>query len=160
MASRFKGPLRAYRIADRRHPLFDGGGAFLKGARWNTPGRMIIYAAETYAGALLEVLVHTNLDELPDSSAWIEILIPDTVAIEQLSPEEIPHWNARHSRDTQKYGDLWYDQQRSLVLAVPSVVTAGVERNILINQHHPDFEKIKSSEPRNVIWDKRFLQKR
>jgi RES domain-containing protein len=50
-------PLTAYRIADGRHPLFDGTGAALFGARWNSPGKPVIYAASTYSGALVEILV-------------------------------------------------------------------------------------------------------
>jgi RES domain-containing protein len=32
----------------------------LHGARWNSPERRVVYAAETYAGALLEILVHAS----------------------------------------------------------------------------------------------------
>src|ERR1017187_9056977 len=49
MVSRRSGPLRAFRIADMRHAIFDGSGAMLHGARWTSPGRRVIYAAETYA---------------------------------------------------------------------------------------------------------------
>lgn len=52
---------RAYRIADRRHKIFDGQGAATFGGRWNSPGRRVIYAAETFAGAMLEVLVNANI---------------------------------------------------------------------------------------------------
>ena len=72
MVSPRSAPLRAYRIADRRHPIFDGGGSFLNGSRWNTRGRHIIYAAETYAGALLELLAHSNLGRAPRNHAFIE----------------------------------------------------------------------------------------
>ncbi len=51
----------AFRIADKRFPIFDGTGARLVGGRWNSPGKAVIYAAETFAGAVLEVLVHSNL---------------------------------------------------------------------------------------------------
>ena len=57
--------MRAFRIADRRHPIFDGTGAKLNGGRWNSPGRPVIYAAETFAGGLLEALVHANLGRVP-----------------------------------------------------------------------------------------------
>ncbi|MGH8336162.1 MAG: RES family NAD+ phosphorylase, partial [Gammaproteobacteria bacterium] len=53
--------MRAFRIADRRHPLLDGLGAFLNGGRWNSKGRRVIYSSETYAGALLEILAHANI---------------------------------------------------------------------------------------------------
>jgi RES domain-containing protein len=65
MASRSNFQGRAFRVADPRHALFDGSGAYMKGGRWNSPGRRIIYAAETYAGALLEALVHLNFDSVP-----------------------------------------------------------------------------------------------
>ena len=73
MASLFRGallsgPLRAYRIADRRHKIFDGQGAALLSGRWNSPGRRIIYEAETYTGALLEVLVHATSEKCPKPS--------------------------------------------------------------------------------------------
>ena len=38
----------------------DGSGAMLHGARWNSPGRRVIYASENYAGALLEILAHAS----------------------------------------------------------------------------------------------------
>src|ERR1039458_10207855 len=51
MASPRSGPLRAFRIADMRHPIFDGSGAMLYGARWNSPGR-----------ATLSLLDHIRVD--------------------------------------------------------------------------------------------------
>ena len=38
-------------------------GAF--GGRWNSPGRRVIYAAESYAGAMLEVLANSNIGRVP-----------------------------------------------------------------------------------------------
>ena len=61
MASQLSGELRVYRIADRRHKIFDGQGAALLGGRWNSPGRRVIYAAETYSGTMLEMLANTNI---------------------------------------------------------------------------------------------------
>jgi RES domain-containing protein len=68
-------PWRAHRIADRRHNIFDGEGAATFGGRWNSPGRRVIYAAQTYAGAMLEVLVNANIGRMPRQHAWIEIRI-------------------------------------------------------------------------------------
>ena len=160
MASRSRGPLRAFRLADRRHPLFDGVGAYLKGGRWNSPGRRVIYAAQTYAGALLEALVHLNFDEIPDSYGWIEILVPEENRLEQLAANEIPAWNTEDFTLTRGYGDHWHEQRRTSVLLVPSVVTAGVEQNVLINQDHPDFAGIQASEVHEVLWDERLFQRR
>jgi hypothetical protein len=64
---------------DRRHEIFDGPGAATFVGRWNSPGRRIIYAAETYAGAMLEALVNSNIGRIPKQHAWIETLIPEGV---------------------------------------------------------------------------------
>jgi len=85
MASPRSGTLRAYRIADRRHRIFDGAGAASFGGRWNSPGRRVIYAAETYAGAMLEILAHANIGRIPRSHSWIEILIGNGVKTEELN---------------------------------------------------------------------------
>src|ERR1700686_1613007 len=137
MASRGSGPLRAFRFADMRHPIFDGTGAMLYGARWNSPGRRVIYAAETYAGALLEILVHAS-GTVPRSHGYIEIEIPSGVFTEEITPKEVPHWDSPSFETARAFGDRWYDERRTPVLLVPSLVTL-VERNILINQGHPDF---------------------
>jgi RES domain-containing protein len=74
--------MRAYRIADERFPIFDGTGAKIAGARWNSPGRPVIYAAETFAGAMLEILVHAAIDRLPKTYVYVELGIPDAVVTE------------------------------------------------------------------------------
>ena len=83
-----------FRVADRRFPIFDGTGALLVGGRWNSPGRPVIYAAETFAGALLEILVHSNLGRVPKTHAAIEISIPDRVSVEILDALKLPKWDA------------------------------------------------------------------
>src|SRR5437899_490220 len=142
MASRHRGPLRAFRIADIRHPILDGTGAMLHGARWNSPGRRVIYAAETYAGALLEVLAHTA-GRVPRRQVAIEIQIPPEIAVEEVAAAEIPGWDDEGLEVSRAFGDQWYDSRRSAVLLVPSLVTR-IERNVLIHQEHPDFARIRA----------------
>src|SRR5260370_7987855 len=96
MASPRSAALHAYRIADRRHAIFDGDGAASFGGRWNSPGRRIIYAAETHPGAMLEVLAHTNTGRIPRSHSWIEILLANGVKIEELKDIELPGAHLPH----------------------------------------------------------------
>jgi RES domain-containing protein len=158
MASRRSGPLRAFRVADMRHAIFDGTGAMLHGARWNSPGRRIVYAAETYSGALLEILVHTS-GSVPATLGYIEIQIPAGLEIEEIAPGDLAHWDSPSFRPARTFGDRWYDERRTAVLLVPSVVTL-VERNVLINQEHADFARIGAGEPAPVRWDKRLWRER
>ena len=154
MASRRSGPLRAFRIADMRHAIFDGSGAMLHGARWNSPGRRVIYAAETYAGALLEILVHAS-GSVPRSQGYVEIEIPSGLSIEEITQDDLPQWDSPSFGATQAFGDRWYDERRTPVLIVPSVVTR-VERNVLINQEHPEFPLVRASQALPVRWDARL----
>jgi RES domain-containing protein len=154
-------PLRAYRIADRRRKIFDGHGASLLGGRWNSPGRRVIYAAETYAGAMLEVLVHANIGKVPKTHFWIEILIRKGLQIEEVHPPELPGWDAPDQRASRRYGDRWYDEGRTAVLLVPSIVARPERnlaiRNLAINQEHREFKRIRAFAPKPVIWDQRLF---
>src|SRR5580700_8031163 len=111
MVYRPSGPLHAFRIADMRHPIFDGSGAMLYGARWNSTGRRVIYAAETYAGALLEILVHAS-GAVPRSQGYIEIEIPRSLAIEEVTPEDVPRWNSLSFEAARAFGNRWFDERR------------------------------------------------
>jgi RES domain-containing protein len=157
MGSPRSGPLRAFRIADMRHAIFDGSGAMLHGARWNSPGRRVIYASETYAGALLEILVHAS-GSVPRSQGYVEIRIPAGLSLEVATPDDVPRWDSPSFEAARAFGDRWYDERRTPVLIVPSVVTL-VERNVLINQEHPGFARIRASRALPVRWDARLWTK-
>jgi len=157
MVSPRSGSLRTFRIADMRHPIFDGTGAMLHGDRWNSQGRRIIYAAETYAGALLEILVHAA-GSVPKGHGYIEIETPAGLSVEEIAPEDVPRWDSPSFETARKFGDRWYDERRTPVAIVPSLVTL-VERNVLINQQHPDFARIRASQPRPVRWDARLWKR-
>ena len=129
----------------------------LHGARWNSPGRRVIYAAETYAGALLEILVHTS-GSVPKSHGCVTIEIPDGLPIEDIAPDDVQRWDSRSFEAARAFGDRWYDERRTPVLMVPSVVTR-VEHNVLINQEHPEFARIRASQPRPVRWDARLWKR-
>ena len=158
MASRCKGPLRAWRITDIRYSALDGSGASRYGGRWNSPGRRAVYAAETYSGALLEVLVHAS-GRVPGRQVYTELLIPEGVPIEEITAEEVSGWDAPDFIASRAWGDRWIDERRTLVLLVPSVIVQ-VERNVVINPEHPNFSRIRTSEPRPVRWDARLLRER
>ena len=150
--------MHCFRIGDARFPLMDGTGARLFGGRWNSPGRSVIYAAETYAGAILEILVHANLNRLPRTHAVIAIEIPTGVAMERLAAAELTGWNGPDLSASRDFGDRWFAESRTAVLWVPSLITQGREHNILLNPVHPDFARITSSAPESVVWDERLFR--
>ncbi|MBS1821637.1 MAG: RES domain-containing protein [Acidobacteria bacterium] len=148
----------AYRIAPGKHPVFDATGASLWGGRWNSPGRRVIYGAETYSGAMLETLVHLSRPSPPPGFQFVRIEIPDSIPVERVAADALRGWNSLDMKASRAFGDRWYDERRSAVLLVPSVVTLGPERNVVINTEHPDYRSIKVDPPRPVQWDARLFR--
>ena len=151
--------IRAFRIADSRFPIFDGTGARLNGGRWNSPGSDLIYAAETYSGAMLEVLVHANLGVVPKNHACVEIDIPHSVSLERIPANHFVSRMTGGITASRDFGDLWLRERRSTVLLVPSFIAHGREHNILLNPQHADFSLITASKPAPLAWDPRLFRR-
>jgi len=147
--------LRFYRIADARFGPADGEGARLYGGRWNSPGRAVIYACETYSGAMLEKLVHTG-GRMPRHQVCVVFEAPDALAVEVLAEEAIEGWRSQDLRVARLAGDSWLDRGRTAVLKVPSMVFP-VEKNVVINPAHRDFRRIRTLGIEPVLWDQRLF---
>jgi len=149
--------VKLYRIADSRHAIWSGTGAMLVGGRFNSPGTPVIYAALSFAGAMLEVLVHARIGKVPKTHAWVEATVPENVSIERHDADSLPSgWDAMSLQPARAFGDAWLAGMRSAVLIVPSVV-AREECNALVNPAHPDAARIVVAEPRAVVWDERLF---
>ena len=152
--------LRIYRVARAIHPLFDGTGAARFGARWTSPGWSAIYAAGSYAGALMEVLAHAQRRDLKVDYHCLVIEIPPTVRIIELDPRAILGWDEPDYVISRQFGDRWVEEARSAVLCVPSITGRPHELNYIINPHHPDARKLKKGQQHHVIWDERLVSRR
>lgn len=132
---------RAYRIVSPEYPSFDGSGTYRWGSRWISPGRWVVHAAETFALAVLENLVHWQSSALPPALLCVRVDIPHSVNQERLDQTRLPPLKARSYPQCRAIGDDWYDRGETAVLWVPSVVSPH-ESNLLFNQTHPDFSGI------------------
>ena len=150
--------MRIYRIADQRHPIWDGTGAALLGGRWNSPGRPAIYGALSSACAMLEILAHAGIGRIPGTQQIVIAEVPDEDAlVERHEQASLPDgWDAEDSGVARQLGDDWLASRRSLVLVVPSVV-ARLEFNAVVNPAHPDFSRVRVSAPEAVVWDRRLF---
>lgn len=150
--------MRIYRIADQRHPIWDGTGAALLGGRWNSPGRPAIYGSLSSACAMLEILAHAGIGRIPGAQEIVIAKVPDEDAlVERHDRESLPEgWDAEDSGVARQLGDDWLASRRSLVLVVPSVV-ARLEFNAVVNPAHPDFPRMRVSAPEAVVWDRRLF---
>lgn len=152
--------MRIYRIADSRHPLWDGTGALLVGGRFNSPGRAVIYGATTFAGAMLEVLVHARIGKVPRTHVAVVAEVPNDVSIERADALSLPAgWDGPATEIARVFGDRWIAESRTAVLLVPSVV-AREEWNALVNPAHPLASRIPVGGPHPVVWDERLFPPR
>ena len=150
--------MRAYRIDDPegRFPVWSAEGAKRTSGRWHEAGAAVIYASEHYATAMLEALAHWN-GTLPPNQHFIEIAVPEGTGYEVATAETVPGWSAPDGEAARRFGRRWYNENRSTILIVPSVV-ARVERNIVINAQHPEFGRLKVGLETPVWWDRRLFQ--
>ncbi|MBC7667702.1 MAG: RES domain-containing protein [Gemmatimonadaceae bacterium] len=149
--------LTAYRIGDPAgdYPIFDSTGSKLWPGRWNTSLSPMIYTSEHYSAAMLEKLVH-GAGRMPPNQHWISITIPSGVSYEMFSTAHHPGWEAEDCIVSKTYGEAWWRSKRSLLLIVPSVV-ARMERNILINDNHPEAHGIIHDLHQPIWWDGRLF---
>jgi RES domain-containing protein len=146
-----------WRISKTRYHPFEGAGARLQGARWTSPGQEAIYASDTYAGAILEILAHAVRPRtLPGPHHVARIDIPDHL-VETLEADDLPGWDTRESPEARAFGDRWLDEERSAVLSVPSLPARPIGRTLVINLRHSDAAAIEVSDPFPVPWDDRLF---
>jgi RES domain-containing protein len=138
---------------------FSGEGARVYGGRWNSQGTAVIYVSEHESLAALELLVH--LTPLPADDRYRSFRIEWEDKLTEYFPvKNLPaNWNAEPPAvQTMQIGDDWIHAGKSLALAVPSVLSTS-EMNFLLNPKHPDFKKIKISQPIDYRFDSRLLNR-
>jgi RES domain-containing protein len=153
--------IRAWRVVKEKYrgEAFSGEGALKFGGRWNSIGTPIVYTSESLSLASLEIL--TGGLSMPLLSRFVKIPVDfDESMVDWLAMESLPkEWrNYPPSTKTQKIGDIWAEESRSVVLKVPSVVIKE-EFNYLINPGHSDFKKISIGKPEGFSFDPRLIFK-
>jgi len=144
-----------YRVCRARYARLDGEGARLVGGRWNSPGRAVVYMAESVALAVLENLVHMSRQDFPIGYVCVAAVLPDSMntVTEQELRLRADLWGFR----SQDLGDWWIDSNESAVLEVPSAVVAD-EHIYLLNPAHPDFARVVVDPPALFHFDPRLFR--
>ncbi|UEM07839.1 RES domain-containing protein (plasmid) [Skermanella rosea] len=150
--------MKVWRIGGGSHPVFAGEGARLFGGRWNSPGLAVIYCGSSFAICMLERLVWSGIGHVPKNDRYVTAEFPESF-VENLDESVLPDWQGEGSAAARRFGNQWLSDRRSAVLSVPSAVT-GIDRNFLVNPHHPDFGSIVTSDEQPVDWDRRLFGER
>jgi RES domain-containing protein len=147
-------PRRVYRVCRARYARLDGEGAKRVGGRWNSPGRALVYMAQSIALAVLENLVHMSRQDFPQGYVCVAADLPDDLPT--LSEQELRHRYELEELNPEALGDWWIDSRVSAALMVPSTVIIG-EANYLLNPAHRDFSKITIQPPAIFHFDPRLF---
>ena len=147
----------AFRIADRRHAIFDPTGAFLQGGRCNSAGKRVHLCGSDLRWGSAGSSRACQSWSRSQNPSWCRNHHPERVSAETVTGAELEAWVSADLPASRRFGDQWLDERRSAVLLVPSVALQGREVNVLINPDHPDFARIEASSPEAVVWDPRFF---
>ncbi len=132
---------KAWRVckADYAANGLSGDGARRVGGRWNPAGVPALYASDSLALAMLEVLVHFDPSLPMAQYVAFELELPEQ-KIRSIGTSDMPAgWPDRASvRETQQLGRHQLIDGLVFALRVPSAVV-GPECNYIINPSHPDF---------------------
>lgn len=149
-----------YRLTKARfkETALDGIGAIRFPGRWHAAGTPIVYASDSPACALLEVLVHREATSLLDHDNVLIFLrfdpdrhllaLPETVLPDDWQSLNLP-------TSTQVIGTRWFEEQDSVILEVPSAIIP-FHHNYLINPRHPDFPELDIKDPEIFRIDPRL----
>ena len=140
------------------YQTLDGAGGLYVSGRWHTRGHPILYCTLNPATALLETLVHIEIDagDRPERLQILRIEGPDWLSIEKVEAGSLsPNWAVEMSI-TQSIGDRWLGGGRSLLLQVPSVLVPETW-NMLVNPQHAEANRLRVTAAYEHAFDVRLL---
>jgi RES domain-containing protein len=140
------------------YQTLDGTGGLYVSGRWHTKGHPVVYCTMNPATALLETLVHMEIDseERPERFQMLRIEGPDTLSIEEIEAGGLaPNW-AEGLTSTQSIGDRWLSEGRSLLLQVPGILVPETW-NVLVNPQHAEAKLLEITMAYEHVFDARLL---
>lgn len=140
------------------HLSLAGDGGLRASARWHTRGRRVVYCAENPAAALLEILVHFEIEirDLPVRYRLLKIEVPEDIRIERVSLHDVPDDWPENTEVTRTLGDAWLATGSTPLLSVPSAIVPET-MNVLLNPAHPDATRIIIVQTSEHVIDPRLL---
>ncbi len=148
--------MRLWRISN--HADLSGDGGLYASGRWHSRGRRVVYLADHSASALLETLVHLEIDveDLPTHYQLLAVDAPDDIAIETIDEAGLPaDWRAQPAV-TRALGDDWLRGGVSALLRVPSAIVPSAS-NALLNPAHADAAKCSVAAIVHAPFDRRLI---
>lgn len=145
-----------WRISNQAN--LSGLGGLYASARWHTGGQSIVYLAEHPAAAILEVLVHLemNEEEWPSAYQLLKVEADDRLAHGQIDLSSLPNDWRTNELLTQSLGDDWLKRKESALLRVPSAITPETW-NWLLNPRHEEAKNVFIVHMEQHLYDSRLF---
>jgi RES domain-containing protein len=138
----------------------EGLGGLKASGRWHTRGRPVVYCATNPAAALLEILVHLEIDveDVPATYKFLMISGPDDPWLSQhVDREALPAGWEDDGALTRSIGDSWLKSTESALLWVPSKIVPSTY-NVLLNPLHPDSRAFRIASVTDHPFDRRLVK--
>jgi RES domain-containing protein len=152
--------MRLWRISN--HADLSGEGGRLAEGRWNHLGRRVVHLAEHPALALLETIVHLEVDaeDVPRGFRLLAVDVPDDLSLGTWEERDLdsryPDW--RHNPETTRsLAEEFFAQRSHALMRVPSVLVPSAY-NALLNPAHPDAGRVHIVSNVAVDFDRRLLR--
>jgi RES domain-containing protein len=149
--------VRLWRISN--DATLAGTGGLMSPGRWHSLRREVVYLAESPPAALLERLVHLEIDpdDLPRTYQLLAVDVPDETAFDTVNEGELPADWRSDDTSTWATGDRWLEAVRTPLLRVPSAITPHTS-NWLLNPRHRDAAKARIVEVIQAPFDQRLFR--
>lgn len=141
------------------HASLAGDGGMRASGRWHTRGHRVVYCSESPAAALLEILVHFEIEirDLPARYRLLKLYAPDDLVVEDAHASDLPTDWLEQTDITRSLGDRWLQGDRSALLRVPSAVVPDTF-NVLLNPRHERASEIRAVRVSEHAIDPRLLR--
>lgn len=135
--------------------MLDGEGNRESGARWNSPGRGVVYMSRNLSLCVLETFVHlpAALRLRPPRMSAVLMECPDAPAL-TIGRDQ---WStiAGDGAAIRATGDDWLAGNSALWLEAPSVIVPQ-ETNVMVNPLHPAMAEVKVISIEEFAFDARL----
>lgn len=151
--------MKVYRVAKAKYAEdLSGRGAQRFGGRWNSKGVPALYTSQHRSLCILELLVHTSVEVIPEDIMLLEISLPEDLPFTIINLNQLPEaWNHFPFDDfTRQMGDEMLNQHEVAGLQVPSAVVEQ-EYNFVINPMYESIQHAEITELRPLALDERFF---
>jgi len=148
--------MRLWRISN--HAKLSGDGGLYAAGRWHSRGHRIVYLADHPASALLEMMVHLEIDaeDLPTHYQLLGVELPGDIATTAITEIELPNGWREQIPLTRARGDDWLRAGATALLRVPSAIVLEAT-NYLLNPAHPDAALINTASALQAPFDPRLM---